>query len=60
VTGDPAPLIATVLYGRNNMPAMQDSHSSEELAAVLTFVRSAWGNQAEPVAAQTVDEVRRQ
>ncbi|MFN5961306.1 MAG: c-type cytochrome, partial [Verrucomicrobiota bacterium] len=30
----------------------------EEIAAVLTYVRNSWGNQADPVKAETVKKVR--
>lgn len=49
VLGDPAKVIDTVLKGRKGfgiMPAWQDSLSDQEVAAILTYVRTAWGNQA--------------
>jgi putative heme-binding domain-containing protein len=40
------------------MTAFRDLLSDEELAAVLTFVRNTWGNEASTVSAETVKRVR--
>jgi mono/diheme cytochrome c family protein len=40
------------------MPPFATSLSDGEIAAVLTYVRSAWGNNASPVLAQDVDRLR--
>ena len=40
------------------MPAWADVLSDAEIAAVLTYVRSSWGNAAAPVEASTVAEQR--
>ncbi len=57
VAPDTANLIATVLYGRSGpitilghafsgvMPAWHDQVTNAEIAAVLTYVRSAWTTQ---------------
>ena len=42
------------------MPAFKDQFSDEQLAAVLTHVRSQWGNAASPIRAATVATVREQ
>ncbi len=44
----------------NSMPRFFDRLSDEEIAAVLTHVRSSWGNNAPAVTAAQVDSVRRQ
>ena len=44
VAGDPAPLIGRVLAGKAGMPAFAASLSDDQVAAVVTYVRSAWGN----------------
>ncbi len=57
VQGDPGPVIDTVLKGRkglSTMPAWKDILTDQEIAAVLTYVRSAWGNQAGPVKPEQV------
>nr|WP_231617429.1 PVC-type heme-binding CxxCH protein [Novipirellula aureliae] len=40
------------------MTAFQSLLTDEELAAVLTFVRNTWGNEASPISAQTVERIR--
>jgi alcohol dehydrogenase (quinone), cytochrome c subunit len=43
---------------RLRMPAFGERLSDDEVAALATFVRQAWGNDASPVAAETVRAVR--
>lgn len=43
---------------RLRMPAFRDRLTDEEVAALATFVRQAWGNNADSVVANTVSEVR--
>lgn len=40
------------------MPAMGAALPDEDLAAVLTYMRGAWGNQASPITPEQVKEVR--
>lgn len=54
---DPTVLVDTVLWGRGGMPSFS-SWSDEELAATLTYIRQAWGNQAGPVTSEFVAERR--
>lgn len=42
------------------MTAFRSLLNDEELAAVLTFVRNTWGNQADPVRPEAVAKVRQQ
>ncbi len=58
VQGDPAPMMATVLAGRAGMPAFKDDLSDLELASVLTYVRTSWGNKGKPVSASDVAAAR--
>ncbi|HLR25136.1 MAG TPA: c-type cytochrome [Fodinibius sp.] len=61
VVGKPSHLIRILLDGKAgdmNMPAFGDQYSNEELAAIATFVRQAWGNQQQPIAPSQVEEVR--
>lgn len=64
VTGEPAPVIRTVLNGRQGklglMPAWKDTFNDEEVAAILSFVRQAWGNRAPPVTPDMVAKVRKE
>jgi mono/diheme cytochrome c family protein len=46
---DPAPVIEIVMNGRDSMPAYRDELTVEERAQVISYIRSAWGNNASPV-----------
>jgi len=46
---DPIPIVQVILDGRGSMPAFRGQLTSEEVAAVLTYIRNAWGNQASAV-----------
>ena len=50
--GEPDPVIATVLKGRAGMPAFAASLDDAQLATVLTYARSAWGNKAGAISAE--------
>lgn len=54
---DPTVLVDTLLWGRAGMPAFR-GWSDEEIAAVSSYVRQAWGNQAAPVSPEFVAERR--
>jgi len=51
---DPVPMIQVVRNGRGAMPGFDEALSDEEIASVLTFIRNAWGNEAEPIRPQQV------
>jgi mono/diheme cytochrome c family protein len=55
---DPSGIIATVLHGRNLMPSWKGQLTAANVAAVLTYVRSSWGNSAAPVTDQDVAAVK--
>ncbi|EMI57349.1 PVC-type heme-binding CxxCH protein [Rhodopirellula sallentina] len=46
--------------GTPPMTAFRSLLSDKELAAVLTFVRNTWGNEASPISSRTVKRVREQ
>ena len=58
VQGDAKVPITRVLNGRGGMPAFQGELNDAEIATVLTYVRSAWGNKAKPVISQQVAALR--
>jgi mono/diheme cytochrome c family protein len=58
VTGAPGPLTATVLNGRGGMPAFRDELSDADLALVITYLRTSWGNKAPAVTTAAVVDVR--
>lgn len=55
---DPTYFISTVLTGRGGMPSFAGLYSDEEIAAVITFVRQEWDNDASPVSPEQVAAVR--
>jgi len=46
---DPEPLIDTVAYGQGSMMAFHDRLTSQEIAAILSYIRNAWGNKASAI-----------
>jgi mono/diheme cytochrome c family protein len=70
VAGDPIILAKIVLHGFSGpvtvsgkkftsaMGGQAGMLKDEEIADVLTYVRSSWGNKAEPVSAEVVAKVR--
>lgn len=58
VKGDPHLLATTVLNGRAGMPSFKDDLSDADLAAILTYIRGAWGNGAKPLAPPQVAAIR--
>lgn len=62
VLGEPAPVISTVLNGRQGqlglMPTWKDTFNDQEVAAIVSYIRQAWGNQATPVTPEMVAKIR--
>jgi mono/diheme cytochrome c family protein len=54
VVGDPQAVISTVLNGRGGMPAWKGELTDAQAAAIVTYVRSAWGNKAAAVTPEMV------
>jgi mono/diheme cytochrome c family protein len=46
---DPEPIIDTVTYGQGSMMGFHDKLTSQEIAAILSYIRNAWGNHAAAV-----------
>jgi cytochrome c6 len=50
VQGNPQPVLLIVLYGRHGklgqMPAWGEKFNDQEIAAMVSYVRNAWGNKA--------------
>ena len=55
---DPTYLISTVLTGRGGMPAFAGPYDDEEIAAITTFIRQNWENDAPAVSPEQVAAVR--
>lgn len=45
----PGGIVAVLLNGRGGMPAFKAQLDDEQIAAVASYVRGAWGNAADPV-----------
>jgi len=70
VAGSPKQMAAIVLHGiqgditvkgqkfSSSMPTFKDQLSSEDIAAVTTYVRQAWSNKASAISADLVESVR--
>ena len=70
-SADPTSLARLVLEGAGSaktpakpegfaMPAFGWKLSNQDIADVLTYIRASWGNQAEPVKASKIADVRKQ
>jgi mono/diheme cytochrome c family protein len=57
VNGNASEVVRTILTGRHTMPAFKDVLSDEDIASVLSFVRTIF-NDANPVSAKAVSKVR--
>lgn len=51
---DPAPLIETVAYGQGSMAAFRERLTADDIAAVLSYIRNAWGNKAPAVSGRQI------
>jgi mono/diheme cytochrome c family protein len=51
---DPQRIILTVTYGQGSMMPFREKLDSSQIAAILTYIRNSWGNQASPVDARQV------
>ena len=63
VVGDPEKVIDTVLNGRKGklgqMPTWKGTFTDQQIAAIISYVRQAWTNKAEPVTAEMVKKRRK-
>ena len=58
LTRDGATVAKVVLNGRGGMPSFRDDLSDAEISAVISYIRSSWGNRAPPVPATVVAGAR--
>jgi cytochrome c6 len=58
VQGDPKGPAYVVTHGRGGMPNFSEDLNDDQVAAILSFVRSSWGNSAAPLTPATVASVR--
>jgi cbb3-type cytochrome c oxidase subunit III len=55
---DPSPILGTIEHGKNVMPAWKGQLSAADIAAVATYIRSAWGNKGGPVSESDVAAIK--
>lgn len=58
VMGPPEPVVMRVLNGKGGMPSFRADLTDPQIAAILSHVRSSWGNNAPPVPAPLVSRIR--
>jgi mono/diheme cytochrome c family protein len=58
VTGDHAEVATVLLKGRGGMPDFSENISDADMAAILTYVRASWGNQADALTEAEVLKLR--
>jgi mono/diheme cytochrome c family protein len=54
VNGPPGPVIERVVMGKSSMPPFKGQLDDAQIAAVVTYIRGAFGNHASPVTAAQV------
>lgn len=59
IQGPPEALLIVVLEGRSAMPGFGESLSNQEIAAVLSYLRTNWGNDAERIPKDEIAEIRK-
>jgi mono/diheme cytochrome c family protein len=58
VVGPPELVASTVVHGRGGMPTFGPELTDVQIATILTYVRSAWGNQASAITPDMVAKAR--
>jgi cbb3-type cytochrome c oxidase subunit III len=55
---DPNAILGTIAHGKNIMPSWKGQLSAADIAAVATYIRSAWGNTGGPVSPSDVAAIK--
>ena len=58
VTGSGVDVALVLIIGRGEMPSFAGSISNTELAAIINYVRNAWGNVGDKISAQTIESLQ--
>lgn len=58
VNGPYGPMLMPPMYGRGAMPGFTQLLNDEEMAAVLTYIRTAWGNTGDALSAGQIAPFR--
>ncbi len=51
---DPVPIITIVEQGKGSMPGFANDLDNDQVAAILSYIRNTWGNQAPAVSNRQV------
>ena len=57
---DPGRVARLILTGKAGMPEFHMFLADEQIAAILTYARSSWGNKAGPITTEIVAEQRKE
>jgi len=55
---DPNAILGSIVHGKNIMPSWKGQLSAPDIAAVATYIRSAWGNTGGPVSPSDVAAIK--
>ena len=55
---DPAKILSLIEHGKSIMPSWKGQLSAADIAAVATYIRSAWGNKGGPVSESDVAAIK--
>lgn len=58
VTGDHGEVAGVLLKGRGGMPDFSETISDRDMAAILTYVRGDWGNNADALTEAEIHQLR--
>lgn len=57
VLGSGVDVALVMRVGRGEMPSFKDSLNSEQIAAIINYVRNAWGNSGDRITASTIESL---
>jgi mono/diheme cytochrome c family protein len=57
VLGSGLDVALVMIIGRGEMPSFDGVLDSAEMAAIINYVRSSWGNSGDPVSAEQVEQL---
>lgn len=58
VRGSGADVALVLMIGRGEMPSFKDALSSQEMAAIINYVRNSWGNSGSLISPEQVEALR--
>lgn len=58
VRGSGADVALVLMIGRGEMPSFKDALDSEEMAAIINYVRNSWGNSGANISAGEIEQLR--